>query len=312
MPTNLSPHARAVLQALFVTFLWSTSWVFIKLGLNDIPPLTFAGLRYFLAFLALIPFYVRSSSATSLRSLSRRNWFWLLGLGLLYYTVTQGAQFVALDYLPAITLSLLINASAVVVAVLGIFLLHEVPTWLQWLGVLLFLAGALLFFYPFDIPAGQTIGYVVAAVLILATSLSSIAGRSINRQATIHPLTVTLVSMGCGSIVLLGTGLLLEPWPNLTLTSWAIIVWLAVVNTAFAFTLWNLTLRTLSAMESSVINNTMLIQISVLAWLFLGETLSWVEIVGLVTAAMGALLVQVRFGSKPARTRPEQLEVNEG
>ena len=42
---NLSPQFKAVLQALFVTFLWSTSWVFIKFGLVDIPALTFAGLR---------------------------------------------------------------------------------------------------------------------------------------------------------------------------------------------------------------------------------------------------------------------------
>lgn len=45
-----SPHTRAVLQALLVTFLWSTSWVLIKIGLADIPALTFAGLRYVLAF----------------------------------------------------------------------------------------------------------------------------------------------------------------------------------------------------------------------------------------------------------------------
>ncbi|MEZ4516648.1 MAG: EamA family transporter [Chloroflexota bacterium] len=55
MQPTLSPHTRAVLQALLVTFLWSTSWVFIKLGISDIPPITFAGLRYFLAFLVLIP-----------------------------------------------------------------------------------------------------------------------------------------------------------------------------------------------------------------------------------------------------------------
>ena len=42
-------HRNALLQALFVTFLWSTSWVLIKLGLRDIPALTFAGLRYGLA-----------------------------------------------------------------------------------------------------------------------------------------------------------------------------------------------------------------------------------------------------------------------
>ena len=90
MQLNLSPRVRAILQALFVTFLWSTSWVFIKFGLADIPPITFAGLRYFLAFLALIPFYARSNSTTPLRSLSRRDWRNLLGLGLLYYTEPDG------------------------------------------------------------------------------------------------------------------------------------------------------------------------------------------------------------------------------
>ncbi len=298
MPSRLSPHVRAILQALFVTFLWSTSWVFIKFGLEDIPPITFAGMRYFLAFLVLIPVYVRTKSTTPLRALTRRDWRNLLGLGLLYYTITQGSQFMGLNYLPAITFSLLLNGTAVIVAILGIFILHEFPTRWQWLGMFIFISGALLFFYPFVIPAGQTIGYLIAIIHILATSLSSIVGRGINRQARIHPLTVTLVSMGIGSIFLLAIGLLSEPLPHFNLTSWAIILWLAVVNTAFAFTLWNHTLRTLSAMESSVINNTMLIQITILAWIFLGETLTWIEIIGLLLAAFGALLVQLRFGRR--------------
>jgi drug/metabolite transporter (DMT)-like permease len=41
-----------------------------------------------------------------------------------------------------------------------------------------------------------------------------------------------------------------------------IIGWLSVINTAFAFTLWNHTLRTLTAVESSVMNNTVLVQIA--------------------------------------------------
>ena len=45
-----SPRLRAILQALLVTTLWSTSWVLVKIGLEDIPAVTFAGLRYFLAF----------------------------------------------------------------------------------------------------------------------------------------------------------------------------------------------------------------------------------------------------------------------
>ncbi|MFQ5436604.1 MAG: EamA family transporter, partial [Anaerolineae bacterium] len=94
-----SPHVTAVLQALLVTFLWSTSWVLIKIGLADMPPVTFAGMRFFLAFLVLLPFYRRSEQATPLRALSVADWRDLLGLGLLYYAITQGSMFVALVYL---------------------------------------------------------------------------------------------------------------------------------------------------------------------------------------------------------------------
>jgi drug/metabolite transporter (DMT)-like permease len=293
-----TPRVRAILQALLVTFLWSTSWVFIKIGLEDIPAVTFAGLRYFLAFLVLIPAFRWSKQATPLRSLSRRSWLSLAVLGLLYYTIAQGTQFLALSALPAINFSLLLNFSAIVVALLAIPMLHEYPTWLQWGGAGLFILGVIVYFYPLGIESALLIGYAIAAIHILTNSFSSVLGRGINRLGTIHPLTVTIVSMGIGSILLLATGLLFEPWPNLSWQSWAIILWLAVVNTAFAFTLWNHTLRTLSAMESSIINNTMLIQIAVLAWLFLGETLLWIQVVGLALAAVGVLLVQIRVNGR--------------
>jgi len=45
-------------------------------------------------------------------------------------------------------------------------------------------------------------------------------------------------------------------------------------------------------MESSIVNSTMLIQIAVLAWLFLGEHLTWQEGIGMVLAGLGALIVQ--------------------
>jgi drug/metabolite transporter (DMT)-like permease len=82
--------------------------------------------------------------------------------------------------------------------------------------------------------------------------------------------------------------------PVIGLQSWAIIVWLAVVNTAIAFTLWNHTLRTLTAMESSIINGTMLIWIPIFAVLFLGEKITGKEITGLLVAGVGTLIVQLR------------------
>jgi drug/metabolite transporter (DMT)-like permease len=291
---NRSPHLQAVLQALLVTFLWSTSWVLIKIGLQDLPALPFAGLRYTLAFLCLIPLALRSGRLSSLRSLPAGMWARLIALGLLFYAVTQGAQFLSLFYLPAMTTSLLLSFTTILVALLGIRLLAERPTARQWGGTVLYLAGVLVYVYPLALPRGEVIGLVIACAGVLANALSSILGRHVNRSDELEPMAVTLVSMGVGAAVLLAGGVAVQGLPQLTLTHWAIILWLAVVNTAVAFTLWNYTLRTLSAIESSIINNTMLFQIAVLAWLFLDEPLGWRQVLGMVLATLGTLLVQIQ------------------
>ena len=298
---RLSPRVRAISQALFVTFLWSTSWVLIKIGLQDIPALTFAGLRYALAFACLLPFALRAGQLASrpaglalLRRLPARTWGQLIGLGLLFISITQGAQYVSLVYLPAVTTSLLLSFTPAVVAMLSIRLLAERPTPLQWGGTAIYLAGVLVYFYPVSLPASQMVGLAVAIVGVLANALSSIMGRHVNRGGELDAMTVTVVSMGSGAAVLLAGGLLTQGLPHLTPVHWGIVLWLAAVNSAFAFTLWYHSLRTLSAMESSIINNTMLIQIALLAWAFLGEELTGRQVIGMLLAGLGTLAVQLR------------------
>lgn len=287
-------HLKAVLQALLVTFLWSTSWVLVKVGLKDIPALTFAGLRYFFAFGALLAITWRGGQLSAIQNLTRRDWVWLGILGLVYYTITQGTQFLALDRLPAVTLSFLLNFTTVVVALMGISLLAEQPNRRQWLGIGIFLVGVVVFFYPVVFPMGRWVGLLIGVMSMLANSVSTILGRFVNRGGRLSARIVTLVSMGVGSSLLLITGILTQGLPTLSIGNWAIVLWLAFVNTAFAFTLWNHTLRELSAVESSILNNTMLIQIALLAWLFLGETISFQQGVGMVIASIGMLMVQLR------------------
>ena len=300
---NRSSYRGAVFQALLVTFLWSTSWVLIKIGLKDIPALPFAGLRYTIAFVCLLPFVIRSRKISSLRRLSPGAWFRLILLGLLFYGVTQGAQFLSLFYLPALTSSLLLSFTVVLVALLGIFLLGERPTAMHWGGTGLYLVGVLVYFYPLSFAGHAVIGIVIALVGVLANALSSILGRRINRSGELEPMTVTAVTMGIGAVTLLISGIAVQGLPRLTLMNWLIIFVLAVVNSAFAFSLWNHTLRTLSAMQSSIINNTMLFQIALLAWIFLKERLSWREIAGMILAAFGVLIVQIRKSKQKINKR---------
>jgi drug/metabolite transporter (DMT)-like permease len=160
--------------------------------------------------------------------------------------------------------------------------------------MLVFLVGVVIFFYPVALPAGLLLGLGVAAVHVLGNVFSSITGRFINRQHSLDPLTVTLVSMGAGALGLLAAGLASEPFPVLDLGDWLLVLWLALVNTSFAFYLWNHTLRTLTAAQSSIINNTMLIQIAILAWIFLGETVTLKEGIGMAVVLAGVVMVNLR------------------
>jgi drug/metabolite transporter (DMT)-like permease len=294
LATIMNPHLIAVFQALVVVFLWATSWVFIKIGLREIPPVTFAGLRYSLAFVCLLCVLLFKEERREIKAIPKRTWVRLLVLGLLFYAATQGTSFVALAYLPAVTVNLIWSFSSVSVALLGVAWLSEKPTLFQWGGIFLAVAGAVLYFYPVAIPKNQVIGFLVAGLGVLANAVSAIMGRELNRSKTHHPLVITVISMGTGALVLLITGFGLEGLPVISLTSWAIILWLAVINTALAFTLWNHTLRTLTAVESSIINGTMMIWIPVFAVVFLGEQLTGKGIIGIVLVGIGTLFVQLR------------------
>ncbi len=291
---QMPSRPAAIGLALLVTFLWSTSWVLIRFGLKEVPALTFAGLRYTLAALCLLPFLFKPQTWQAVRVLNRSQWWLLIGMGIIYYAVAQGAQYLGLVYLPLATASLLLNLTSLVVAGFGLILLSEAPTRLQWLGVMLNLGGILLFFFPPAFTGQDWLGIGIVMIGMLANSAGTLMGRSLNRSGSIPPIVVTAISMSIGAILMLGTGLATQGMPGISPASWAAILWMAVVNTAFAFALWNYTQRSLQAMETSIINNTMTVQIAILGWIFSGEGLSAMEIAGVILVTVGTVLVQLR------------------
>ena len=294
MTKNGTSHIISIFQALFVTFLWSTSFIIIKWGLVEIPPVTFAGLRYFLAFICFIPLIANKKYVNEIKSLKYYQWKKLILLGFVFYAFTQGAQFLGLSLLPSVTVSLMLNFTPLVVAFLGIFLLNEKPSRLQWIGSIFFILGIITYFLPIRFLENELLGLFIMAFGVFANAGAAIIGRDINRSKDISPIIITFISMGFGAIILVVLGISMNGFPEISFKTWLFLIWLAAVNTAFAFTLWNLTLRTLTAMESSLINGTMLIQIAFLAWYFLDETISTQKGIGMLIAAVGVVLVQLK------------------
>lgn len=307
-PPGAPTRGRAIALAVFVTFLWSTSWILIKVGLQreQLDPVSFAGLRYRFAALILLPLgwpaLLRARPWAAGRGLMLR----AAVLGLLLYAVAQGAQFAALDVLPAATVSLVLSSTPVAVALLSRRHGTEGATRVQGLGIGVLVTGVLLYFGPAAVPAGALLGVAIAAVGMLATAVGARMGRTLARDAMDRfggAVALTGVTMGIGAAVLLASGVALEGVPRLSTTGWLICGWLAVVNTAFAFTIWNHTMRRLTAIESSVLNTAMLVQIAILAWVFLGETLDLRQIAGLGLALSGVLLVQIAPGLRASGGR---------
>ena len=225
-------------------------------------------------------------------------WIRLGILGLVFYALTQGAAFVAIDNQPAATTSLVLSWTPLVVAIIGGALISERPTRRQVFGAGIVVVGAMMFFLG-ELGA-SIVGMIAALVALGANAASSILGRSINRSGQVDAATVTTVSMAIGALVLLAVAAPVEGWPSISGRAWLIILWLAVINTALAFTLWNLSLQRLSALESAAINNTMLIQIAILAWVFLSEPLGVGELAGILLVSAGIFMTQRPQADQPA------------
>jgi drug/metabolite transporter (DMT)-like permease len=295
---------RAVLAALFVTMLWSSSWVIIRFGMADenLPPLTFAGLRYAVAAVVLVAVTAMTRrTRAELRAMSAVTLRRLTVLGVVFYAITQGAQFVAIEAQPVATTSLALSLTPLLVAAASGRLLGEPPSSNLLVGAVLVPVGAAAYL---SAGLGATLtGMTAAAVALGANVTASLLGRSVNRADHTSPLVTTSVSMTIGAVVLLGVGFGADGFVALSLRAMAIIVWLAVVNTAVAFTLWNHSLRHLGAGESAVINNTMLLQIAVLGWIFLDEAPTPVQWLGMLVVSAGIAIAQQRAAQF---TRPPQ------
>ncbi len=278
-------------MAVTVTLLWSSSYVLVKIGLVGMRPLTLVALRYTVASLVLLPLaFVRGElAAVGERGLLTRMFL----LGLAGYTVAQGLQCVGLSYLPAVTVTFINNFTPVVVLLLGVVALIEYPTRLQIGGILLVLSGAYLFFNdPFS--GINPTGILITLVSGLGWAFYLVFSRLLLTMGEIGPLGTTAVTMSLGTVVLDVAALMCEGLPSITGEGWMIILWLGLLNTAVAFFLWNIALQSLEAFEISILQNTMLIQIAVLAWIFLGERLTTTKLVPMALVFMGALVVQLK------------------
>lgn len=93
----------------------------------------------------------------------------------------------------------------------------EATTLIQWMGIILSVIGAIIYFLPLNILGNQVIGLLAVFVGVLANASSSLLGRNVNTRSGLPTVLITTISMGIGDVLLLLTGASIQGFGKLDL-----------------------------------------------------------------------------------------------
>jgi drug/metabolite transporter (DMT)-like permease len=287
-PTVKPSRAEALREAILANIIWSSSFVLVKLAMAQAGPFTVGGVRYTLGFLILLPMLLAGRPRPQL---TRRNWLMLAALGLSGYTVGNSLMYLSLYMVSPTTASLVLSMIPLPILFLGMFWLRETPTSRQVLGVVVCLAGSLLFLLPGWTPA-EPVGLVLCAAGMVSMTLFGLLGRLVARENQVNTLTLTALPLGVGGGSMLIIAVLVEGLPHLAPGIWGLLLLLGVVNTAFAYLTYNHALQTLTALEINILFNLGPLGTALIAWGLIGDRLTLVQWAGMGLVIAGIVGVQ--------------------
>jgi drug/metabolite transporter (DMT)-like permease len=101
---------------------WGSTWLAIKVGLEDLPPFLFAGIRMAVASLILVPF-VFAAGVPKRALLSRSDVLWILGIGALQMGLSYAAVFAVERFIASGLTAMLFCSYPILAAALAHWLL---------------------------------------------------------------------------------------------------------------------------------------------------------------------------------------------
>jgi drug/metabolite transporter (DMT)-like permease len=275
---------------LLVCLVWGSTWVVIKFGLADLPPLTAAGIRIVIAGAlmgALAPWLVRREGG------GRAPWLVVTAQGLSQFAFNYGVVYYAESLLPSGLVSVLWSTFPLMIALAGFrFKGAERLNAGQWLGCIVALLGvAVLFITDIASVGPEAIG--VAALLLLAPASVAVSTLLIKQRAqAASSVLLNRDSMLLGGFVLLALALALERDAPRHFGWVAVgsIAYLTLFGTVFTFGVYLWLLRHLPAYLLSLTSYV----VPVLALLFGavlgGETLTFTTLGGTALVLGGVAL----------------------
>lgn len=298
---------------LLLCTIWSSTWIFIKLGLADLPPILFAGLRIALASLVLFGINLARRAPWPRTG---REWTFIAVTGVLTFAVNYGLLFWGEKQISsglAAVLQATIPAFGLVFA--HFYLPAERLTVPKAAGVALGLAGVGVIFADQLQLAGALALWGSLAVVVggCSAAYASVLVKARGRHFDPGVLAGTQMFFGCLPSLVLGWMFEGRPW-DLHWTGQAIfaLVYLALMGSVVAFSLFYWLVRRIDVTKTMLISLVTPVAAVVVGWVVLREQLPARTLVGGSCVLAGLGLVIYRREPGVAAPPPEILESAEG
>ncbi|GAB4123668.1 MAG: DMT family transporter [Roseiflexaceae bacterium] len=285
-----------------INIIWGVAFPITKPALNDLPPFSFAFLRFVLSLLILLPLAGRSWIAL-VRGPER--WRMLL-MGMCGFCLVQVAQTLALTMSPAADISLLSTTSPLWITLLAWPMLGERPDWRGWVGFALAIVGLILVVQPGGATAEagpqRLIGNLIFSLGCIAWALYNVVGKEL--MTRYDPLAATTAACFLGTIGLVP----FAAWEvgskqafHFSMAALLALLYTALLVTVVGFLVLFWAYRRVSAAQVAITMYLQPLAGVVVAWWWLGEPLGAWFIAGAALVLFGVGLVTWR--GEPATTR---------
>ena len=275
---------RDLLLALLVVLVWGLNFVFIKWGVEEVPPLLLTGLRYLCAALPMV-FFVRRPQVKTGTLVIYGLAIGLAQFGLLFSAIKLG--------MPAGLASLIIQTQAFfTIALAMLFLGEKLGRW-QGIGALVAIAGiCVIATERFEITALVPLLMVLLAAFFwgVANIASKKAGQIDMLSFVVWGSLVPIVPLFALSLLVEGPAAISAALVAISPRTIGVVLFNGYAATIVGFGLWSYLLKHYPA--GLIAPFSLLVPVFGIgfAYLLLGEVITMIEVVGSILVFAGLLL----------------------
>lgn len=278
---------------LILCFIWGTTWIFIKIGLEDLPPMAFASARFLLAVIILFAI-IRIQNIPLPRTW--REWRLIALTGVLQFSINYSMVFWSEQYISsglAAVLQAMITVFGLILA--WYFLPNENITKLKAFAVALGIIGVAVIFID-QLKVQNLMAFLGCLGVVVGSYAAAQASILVKAKGGgFHPASLLFCQMLCGLPAIIIYSLIVEGNPlsfHWTTRAIGCVLYLTVAGTVAAFWLYYWLLGRIESTKAMMISLVTPLLAVVIGALVLGETLPPQTLLGgvLIIGSIGLIV----------------------